>query len=1028
MALHYNAFISYKHAPLDTKVAAEVQRQLERFKVPKAIQKATGVKRINRIFRDKEELTLTSDLNETIENALNNSDFLIVICSLSTKESIWVQREIEFFLKTHTRKQILTVVAEGEPVDVVPQILQYQEMELMTEDGNIETVRVPLEPLSCDYRGNFKKARRDELPRLAAALLGCSYDDLRRRQRQYRVRRITAAVTALSLVLTGLAAYYAWSATQIQKNYEQSLRNQSDYLASESQKLLSSGDRLTAMLLALEALPSWDSERPVTPKAVNALSEASYAYVPYGNSSLTLDKAYTCQGQANAFRVNEDQTILAVIHSNHYNLSVFDTKTGMELFSVAYDEQIKGMDFSPAGDLMVIADYQLFCYDPLTGESKWAYTFDSLPTEMDISPEGVIAVTTVYTVTVLDRAGSLLTTLDAPLDAEGEPFQLSDVAVNADGSYVSATLSITQGDYAGCPVVWDVQTGESHLNETYLYWVQKLLFLDNNTILAAALTTDENSMTYTDSSGNVSHMLYPGCLELLCLDTQGNTLWQQQVHFPQQYYGTYIEQLEFLTVEEQQVPAVACAVGNICQVMQLETGEILEKIDFPDPTVGLKTGDNGLVCVLSGGTRALYLYTSRFPVVHEDFVGDLSMSEYGKSIFVCQSNTSRILRYSWDIYDENWMPFAGDPGTDSSIQYRLATDDGMLLQTYDGTLRYYDAVSQSLRWSWTVPEGTDYYDYSLMAVEDGGASALMVYDSVDAQYLLRFDLQTGKTTQIDLSAPLRREVVRYCNGAVYYQSDWTVTDDATGEARFESGMVRMDLETGEVTHYPFTMNFRPTGFTLDETGETFLLYAAYDSEIGIYQNGEFHEITGVYDPDASVMSQDASRFALVGSNCIYVTDPEINVFYTIPTNGMHPQSMRFYEDQLLVAYENGVLYRYDAATGNYLGNLEITAGSFSSTPYFVWDFSIEGVLALQLNNELNLIDLESWQLYTQVGFCAVYLPQRNAVLVKGTTEDSLSIFGMYNLYSVPDLIANAHLLLNGLDLTPAQKTEYGISD
>ena len=54
MSLHYNAFISYKHAPLDNKVAAEIEKQLERYHIPKKIQKKTGIKKIERIFRDKD--------------------------------------------------------------------------------------------------------------------------------------------------------------------------------------------------------------------------------------------------------------------------------------------------------------------------------------------------------------------------------------------------------------------------------------------------------------------------------------------------------------------------------------------------------------------------------------------------------------------------------------------------------------------------------------------------------------------------------------------------------------------------------------------------------------------------------------------------------------------------------------------------------------------------------------------------------------------------------------------------------------
>ncbi len=39
MALKYNAFISYRHSELDSKIASEVQTRLERFRIPKALLK-----------------------------------------------------------------------------------------------------------------------------------------------------------------------------------------------------------------------------------------------------------------------------------------------------------------------------------------------------------------------------------------------------------------------------------------------------------------------------------------------------------------------------------------------------------------------------------------------------------------------------------------------------------------------------------------------------------------------------------------------------------------------------------------------------------------------------------------------------------------------------------------------------------------------------------------------------------------------------------------------------------------------------
>ena len=70
MGQHYNAFISYKHAELDNKIAAQIEKDLEHYHIPRKLQKKTGYKRIERIFRDKDELPITSNLSGTIEEAL----------------------------------------------------------------------------------------------------------------------------------------------------------------------------------------------------------------------------------------------------------------------------------------------------------------------------------------------------------------------------------------------------------------------------------------------------------------------------------------------------------------------------------------------------------------------------------------------------------------------------------------------------------------------------------------------------------------------------------------------------------------------------------------------------------------------------------------------------------------------------------------------------------------------------------------------------------------------------------------------
>ena len=74
----YDAFISYRHLPLDEAFAERVQELLERYRPPKGVCGSKHT-RIERVFRDKTELPTSGDLDQSLRNALLSSRFLIVI-------------------------------------------------------------------------------------------------------------------------------------------------------------------------------------------------------------------------------------------------------------------------------------------------------------------------------------------------------------------------------------------------------------------------------------------------------------------------------------------------------------------------------------------------------------------------------------------------------------------------------------------------------------------------------------------------------------------------------------------------------------------------------------------------------------------------------------------------------------------------------------------------------------------------------------------------------------------------------------
>src|SRR5689334_7418932 len=99
-AMKYWAFLSYSHA--DEAVATRLHRALESYTLPATVRRAHSLpKRLIPVFRDVEELEAASGLSRRLESALDESRWLIVLCSPASAKSKYVNAEIEYFLKKH---------------------------------------------------------------------------------------------------------------------------------------------------------------------------------------------------------------------------------------------------------------------------------------------------------------------------------------------------------------------------------------------------------------------------------------------------------------------------------------------------------------------------------------------------------------------------------------------------------------------------------------------------------------------------------------------------------------------------------------------------------------------------------------------------------------------------------------------------------------------------------------------------------------------------------------------------------------
>ncbi|WP_022779041.1 toll/interleukin-1 receptor domain-containing protein [Butyrivibrio sp. AE3009] len=583
--MKYDAFISYRHLEKDMFVAKGIHKALETTKIPLRIRKEIGRKGIERVFRDQEELPIGASLSDNIESALEQSEFLVVICSPQTKESEWVMKEIDTFIAMHGKQNILAVLVDGEPEDSFPQ-------QLLTDDyGN------PREPLAADVRGDskkeIKKKIKSESLRLAASILYCDYDNLRQRHRERIMRRylaVTAGVAALG-VLFGV--YNAYNLARINENYQQKLTNESKILAATSKQVLETGDRKAATLIALEALPGEGGDRPFVPDAMDALADALGSYSV--GSTMKKDKILSHDISVSDFAVNSDNT--RVVSSDQLDeVYYWNVDTGDLLFkknSIYYEGQrdkVSGLAIN-SDAVCAVTEHFMTGYDE-AGNVLYENRFtDDYVLFAKYSKGGnYVALNFRESAAVYDaRTGELVKTF-----ADEDLLYCSDMIFSPDDRYVGI-----QADYA-LPdtsfkmadedttnvIVYEIATGKRVDLNLPMDTVLDMFFAPDDTLLVCS--TELNSLLASGDHTNV--------VQKFDYKT-GKELWSTDVtrsHIGPDNSYTYVKSRIIDTTEGKKGEVLVSSGRNMYN-LDLYTGEINITIPMENDIIGFYLNPDGEV-------------------------------------------------------------------------------------------------------------------------------------------------------------------------------------------------------------------------------------------------------------------------------------------------------------------------------------------------------------------------------------------------------------------------------------------------
>jgi len=215
--MKYWAFISYSHR--DAPVADWLHKKLETYRVPRSLvgtpsRDGTVPERLIPIFRDREELPTSSQLGDNLQKALEQSRYLVVICSPACAQSRWVEEEIRAFKTLHGRDRIIALIASGVPnasegsstdEECFPYSLRFEGL-------GADSTPVRVEPIAADLRPGGDGRQRAAL-KIVAGLLGVGFDDLyqREKRREHRRRLLVGGMGLVAVLI--LAAVY-WSFRQ----------------------------------------------------------------------------------------------------------------------------------------------------------------------------------------------------------------------------------------------------------------------------------------------------------------------------------------------------------------------------------------------------------------------------------------------------------------------------------------------------------------------------------------------------------------------------------------------------------------------------------------------------------------------------------------------------------------------------------------------------------------------------------------------------------------------------------------------
>ena len=213
-AYKYFAFISFQSA--DAREAVRLQHAIESYRLPAVLCKQNNVpRRIKPLYCYLNDMHAGEELMQELKSRMEQSRYLIVVCSPRSAQSVYVNSGIDYFVSLGRRDSIIPVIVDGVPYSNDPQTECFPDALKRHFPKHID----PLQDHSI-LGINIREAgvaRRQAYDRamlmVVARMLQLDFDGLLLREKQRRRKRTILASLIAFLVILALSLTWFFSQT-----------------------------------------------------------------------------------------------------------------------------------------------------------------------------------------------------------------------------------------------------------------------------------------------------------------------------------------------------------------------------------------------------------------------------------------------------------------------------------------------------------------------------------------------------------------------------------------------------------------------------------------------------------------------------------------------------------------------------------------------------------------------------------------------------------------------------------------------